>query len=337
MQFSATNRHGMTAKWITRGATLTELHVPDNQGELADVVLGFDDLAGYESGANQYFGCTTGRFANRIRAGKFALDGVDYQLAVNNGPNHLHGGPERGLDKVSWEAEALDDGIRFTYSSPNGEENFPGKLDLVVTYTLDDSNALRIEYTATTDRPTIVNLTNHSYFNLAGHGAASVLDHLVWIDADRYTPTDDTLIPTGELTEVAGTPFDFRTRRRLGERIEQLINTPAGGYDHNYVLNGTQGELRKIAEVADPKSGRVMTVATDQPGVQLYTGNGLSGQTGKCGQTYAKHSAVCFEAQHFPDSPNQPSFPTTELRPGETYRHVCVYAFGAERGVRIQE
>ncbi|NOZ41126.1 MAG: galactose mutarotase [Planctomycetes bacterium] len=327
MQYTATNRHGMTAKWIARGATLTELHVPDREGQLADVVLGFDNLAGYESGDNQHFGCTTGRYANRIKAGKFTLDGVDYQLATNQGPNHLHGGSERGLDKVTWDAEPLENGVRFTYRSPDGEENFPGNLDVEVTYTLDDENGLRIAYQATTDKPTIINLTNHSYFNLAGHGSGSVLDHEVWIDADRTTFVDDEAIPTGELVDVTGTPFDFRKRQRLGDRIGELTSTPAGGYDHNYVVNDFSGTLKKIAEVVDPHSGRMMEVATDQPGVQLYTGNGLRGQVGKNGQTYASQSAVCFETQHFPDSPNQPNFPTTVLRPGETYRHVCVYAF----------
>ncbi len=317
----------MVAKWISRGATLTELHVPDRSGRLADVVLGFDDLAGYESGANQHFGCTTGRYANRICAGKFLLDNVEYQLDTNLGPNHLHGGSKRGLDKVIWNAEPLQSGIRFTYTSPDGEENFPGNLDLVVTYTLDDENALRIEYLATTDKPTIINLTNHSYFNLAGHGESSVLDHEVWIDADRYTQTDDTSIPTGKLLEVKDTPFDFRKPVPLGDRIDELTDTPAGGYDHNFVLNGSNGTVRKVAQVRDPKSGRVMEVATDQPGVQLYTGNGLSGQSGKSGKRYPRHSAVCFETQHFPDSPNQPTFPTTVLRPGETYRHVCEYRF----------
>lgn len=318
----------MIAKWIARGATLTELHVPDRDGQLADVVLGFDDVAGYESGDNQHFGCATGRYANRIRLGKFTLDGVDYQLATNNGPNHLHGGPERGIDKVLWDAEAVNSGVRFTYSSPDGEEGFPGKLDLEVVYTLDDENALRIEYTATTDKPTIINLTNHSYFNLSGHGSGSVLDHEVWIDADRYTVVDDEAIPTGELADVTGTPFDFRTRQTLGSRIEQL----AGGYDHNFVINheGPKRKFKKVAELADPTSGRVMHVSTCEPGVQLYTGNGLGGQTGKQGKTYAPRSAVCFETQHFPDSPNQPTFPSTVLWPGETYRHVCVYSFSNE-------
>lgn len=324
MQYTATNRHGVVAKWIARGATLTELHVPDREGNLADVVLGFDDVAGYESGANQHFGCTTGRFANRIAKGQFTLDGKDYQLAVNNGPNHLHGGPKRALDKVTWDAEQLKNGVRFKYTSPDGEENFPGELDVTVTYTLDDENALRIEYEATTDQPTIINLTNHSYFNLAGHGAETVLDHEVWIDADRYSPVDETSIPTGELAEVAGTPFDFRKKQTLGSRIAET----GGGYDHNYVINhGEKRKLKRIAELVEPQSARVMDVFTCEPGVQLYTGNGLGGQTGKQGRKYPAQSAVCFETQHFPDSPNRPEFPTTVLRPGETYKHVCVYAF----------
>lgn len=327
MEHSVTNSYGMKAKWISRGATLTQLHVPDANGNLADVVLGFDDLAGYQGGGNQHFGCTTGRYANRIKAGKFTLEGKDYQLAINNGPNHLHGGPERALDKVTWEAEPLDDGIRFTYSSPDGEEGFPGDLDLEVLYRLTEENALSIEYSATSGQVTIINLTNHTYFNLSGHGAGSVLDHEVWIDADRYTPTDDTAIPTGELASVEGTPFDFRTPHRLGERIDAVNRTAAGGYDHNFVLNHFNGEVRKIAEVKDPASGRVMEVHTDQPGVQLYTGNGLSGQTGKGGKAYERQSAFCLETQHFPDSPNQPAFPSTILRPGETYRQVCVYKF----------
>jgi len=343
MQYSATNKNGMIAKWIARGATLTELHVPDRSGQLADVVLGFDDVAGYESEANQHFGCTTGRYANRICGGRFSLDGTDYQLAMNNGPNHLHGGPQRALDKVTWDATPLDNGIRFTYSSPAGEENFPGRLDVAVTYTLieydgieydgmehdNSDNVLRIDYLATTDQPTIINLTNHSYFNLSGHGAGSVLDHEVWIDADRYTPVDETSIPTGELADVAGTPFDFRTRQPLGVRIDQT----GSGYDHNFVLNHGAGKrsFKRIAELFDPQSGRMMSVSTCEPGVQLYTGNGLSGQTGKLNQTYAQHSAVCFETQHFPDSPNQPHFPTTVLRPGETYRHTCAYAFGTRQ------
>lgn len=323
--FLLTNSRGMTAKLISRGATLAELHVPDRVGQVADVVLGFDDLTSYESGANQHFGCTTGRFANRIHRGKFTLDGIEYQLAINNGPNHLHGGSSRSLDKVTWTGTRLDKslGVRFTCESPAGEEMYPGTLSLAVTYTLSEDNALRIDYEATTDNPTIINLTNHSYFNLSGHGEPSILDHELAIDADRITVVDNESIPTGELAEVAGTAFDFRSRHRIGDRIAET----AGGYDHNYVLNGEWGTLRSIAEVFDPQSRRVMRVATDQPGVQLYTGNGLHGQTGKEGKTYPRQSAFCLETQNFPDAPNQPNFPSPVLRPGETYRHTCIYAF----------
>lgn len=326
--FFLTNARGMAAKLIARGATLAELHVPDRLGQLADVVLGFDDVAGYESGANQHFGCTTGRFANRIQHGKFTLDGVEYQLAVNNGPNHLHGGPTRGLDKVTWNCEQLADqlGVRFTYESPAGEEMYPGTLSIAVTYTLSEDNALRIDYEATTDKPTIINLTNHSYFNLSGHGEPSILDHELQIDADRITVVDGECIPTGEFADVAGTAFDFRTLHRIGDRIAETGN----GYDHNYVLNGEWGTLRPIAEVFDPQSRRLMRVSTDQPGVQLYTGNGLHGQVGKQGKSYARQSAFCLETQNFPDAPNQPNFPSPVLRPGETYRQTCIYAFDNE-------
>ncbi len=327
MEIIASNGHGSVAKWIARGATLTELHIPDNRGELADVVLGFDDEAGYASSDNQVFGATIGRHANRLAKGQFSLDGESYQLATNHGTHHLHGGLKNSLDTVMWDAEPIQQGVRFRYSSPDGEEDYPGKLDVEVVYTLDDENALRIEYTATSDKPTIVNLTNHSYFNLSGHGAQSILDHEVMIDADRYTPTDEMAIPIGELTDVTGTPFDFRQRTRIGQRIDQLIDTPALGYDHNYVLNGEAGKLRRIAEVFDPQSRRLMEVETDQPGVQFYTANFLEGQLGKGGKKYARRSALCLETQHFPDAPNQPDFPSTVLRPGETYKHICVYKF----------
>lgn len=331
MEFVVENSSGMRAKFYSRGATLAELHVPDSKGNLADVVLGFDDEAGYASAANQHFGCTTGRYANRIAKGKFSIDGQEYQLAINNGPNHLHGGPERGLDKVEWQGEKCENqhgqGVRFHYVSPDGEENFPGDLDCTVIYTLTEDNAIRIEYKATTTKPTHVNLTNHSYFNLAGHGSGSVMDHEVRIDADKYTVVDDEAIPTGELANVAGTPFDFRDSQSLGSRVDQLTGADAGGYDHNYVLGSAAGTVREVAEVYEPTSGRRMIVSTDQPGVQLYIGNGLHGQTGKQGRQYASRSGVCLETQHYPDSPNQPSFPSTLLKPSETYRHVCEYRF----------
>jgi aldose 1-epimerase len=332
--YTLKNANGMTAKVITYGATLTELHVPDKKGQTADVVLGFDDVAGYQSDANQFFGATTGRVCNRIAKGKFTLDGKEYTLAVNNGKNHLHGGVKRSLDKVVWKAEKVyvKDGppcVAFTYISPDGEEGYPGKLKIEVTYCLTDKNELRIEYGAATDKPTPVNLTNHSYFNLAGAGAPTVLDHELTIAADKYTPADDTLIPTGKIEPVAGTPLDFTKPTKIGERIEQLTKTPYLGYDHNYVLN--KADLKEVAaRLRDPSSGRVMTVATDQPGVQFYSGNFLKGQKGKGGKTYAHRSALCLETQHFPDSVNHPEFPSIILKPGQTYKHTTVFAFSAE-------
>lgn len=330
MKLTVTNKNGVRASWFSRGGTLAELHVPDAAGELADVVLGFDEEADYETGANQHFGCITGRYANRIAKGQFTLDGQSYQLAVNHGPHHLHGGGERSLDRVDWAATKIEtdqgSGVRFEYTSPDGEENYPGTLACVVTYVLTDDNGIHIEYFARTDAPTPVNLTNHSYFNLSGHGAETVLDHLLRIDADRYTVTDELLIPTGEIASVDNTPLDFRTMQLLGARLADV----PGGYDHNYVLNGPAGDLREVAKLVDPHSGRTMTVSTDQPGMQLYIASGLGGQAGKLGKTYQKHSAVCLETQHFPDSPNRPEFPSTILRPGESYRHVCIYKFGIQ-------
>ncbi len=329
--FTLKNSHGMVAKVMTRGASLTELHIPDKKGQTADVVLGFDNLAGYLSDANQFFGCTTGRVANRIAKGKFTLDGKEYTLAVNNGPNHLHGGTKRTLDKVVWKAEPLKDknAVRFTYTSPDGEEGYPGKLDISVSYTLTDKNELRIDYEAVTDKATPVNLTNHTYFNLAGAGSPTVLDHDLTLAADRYTPTDEGLIPTGKIEPVAGTPVDFTKPHRLGERIDQLLKTPYLGYDHNMVL--TKPDLKTAAaKLRDPSSGRAMTVYTDQPAVQVYSGNFLKGQKGKGGKAYPQRSAVCLETQHYPDSVNHPEFPTTILKPGQTYRTTTIFAFTAE-------
>ena len=333
--YKLTNDRGMSAKLITRGATLVELHVPDRNGETADVVLGFDDVAGYESDRNQYFGCTTGRVANRIAGGKFTVDGTEYSVAVNNEPNALHGGLTRSLDKVVWDAKEVQTergtGVRFSYTSPNGEEGYPGDLKMTVTYLLTDNNQLRIAYRATTDRPTPVNLTNHTYFNLSGAGSETVLDHELQIEADTYTPTDSTLIPTGEIRPVDDTPLDFRQPHRIGGRIDSVIATDALGYDHNYPVNGPfGGRPRPCARVKDPASGRVMTVRTNSPGVQLYTGNHLFGQLGKQGKAYPARSAVCLETQHYPDSVNHEDFPTTILRPGETYEYVTVYGFSNE-------
>ncbi len=333
--YTLTNANGMKARLMTRGATLIELQVPDKDGNLADVVLGFDDVAGYESEANQYFGCTTGRVANRIAEGKFTLDGKEYQLAINNEPNHLHGGVERSLDKVVWNAREIENdngkGVRFTYTSPDGEEGYPGNLEIAVTYMLNDRNELRIVYRAETDQMTPVNLTNHSYFNLSGEGSPTIHDHEMMIVADQYTPTDETLIPTGEIAPVQGTPLDFAEPHAIGERIAELVETPALGYDHNYVIRGPfGGRPRLCARVKDPASGRVMEVRTTEPGVQFYSGNFLHGQQGKGGKEYAHQSAFCLETQHYPDSVNHPDFPTTILKPGDVYRHICIYAFSAE-------
>lgn len=333
-QITLTNANGAIARIITRGATLTEMHVPDREGKLADVVLGFDDVAGYESDRNQYFGCTTGRVANRIAKGAFKVDGKEYKVLVNNGPNHLHGGGDRSLDKVVWKAEELNTplgpGARFTYSSPDGEEGYPGKLDIAVTYVLTGSNALHISYSAKTDKRTPVNLTNHAYFNLAGAGAATIHDHELVVAADRFTAADDTLIPTGGLEGVAATPLDFRQRKAIGKDIGALLDTPFMGYDHNYVLRNQTGKLAPAATLVHPGSGRAMTVYTDQPGIQFYSGNFLFDQPGKGGKTYPKQSALCLETQHYPDSINQPSFPSVVLSPGETYTHVCIYDFFTE-------
>lgn len=333
-EYTLKNKAGVVAKLVTRGATLTEMHVPDRSGKLADVVLGFDDVAGYESDRNQFFGCTTGRVCNRIAKGKFSLGGKEYTLAVNNGPNHLHGGVKRNLDKVIWSAVAsqTSDGqqVVFSYTSPDGEEGYPGELKVKVTYLLTEKSELRITYEATTNKATPVNLTNHSYFNLAGAGAATVLDHELLINADKFTPTDDTLIPTGELAKVDGTPLDFRKSTVIGARIDQVDQTAATGYDHNYVLNGASGELRLAAKVKEPKSGRVLSVLTTEPGVQLYTGNFLHDQAGKGGKKYPRRSALCLETQHYPNSVNIPSFPSTILEPGKTYQHTCVFGFSVE-------
>lgn len=333
--YTLSNEHGMQVRVMTRGATVTNIHVPDQNGQVADVVLGFDDVSGYESDANQYFGCTTGRVANRIAQGKFSLDGRDYQLATNDGPNHLHGGVERSLDKVVWKAEPFasdrGQGVTMRYVSPHGEEGYPGTLSIHVTFTvLADKNDLSIEYRATSDQATPVNLTNHSYFNLGGEGSPTVLNHDLTLHCDHYTPVDDTLIPTGEIASVAGTPIDFRTPHKIGERINQYDETPTIGYDHNLIINGEAGQLRPAAVLQDPASGRTLTVLTDQPGVQFYSGNFLKGQAGKGGKPYPHRSAICLETQHYPDSINHPEFPNTVLKPGEVYTHQCVYSFDVE-------
>ncbi len=331
-----TNASGLTAKVMTRGATLVQLHVPDKDGKSADVVLGFDDVSGYEGEGNQYFGCTAGRVCNRIAEGNFKLDGQEYTLAINNEPNHLHGGVERSLDKVIWKAKPFENergqGVTLSYSSPDGEEGYPGKLDVRVTYlVLKDTNSLTIRYEATTDKATPVNLTNHAYFNLGGHGSDTILNHNLRINADQYTPVDDTLIPTGELKDVVGTPLDFRKPMRIGKEIASLVSTAALGYDHNFVLNpAEEGKPLRLAAVLSHKdSGRTLRIMTTQPGIQFYSGNFLMGQTGKAGKTYRHQSACCLETQHFPDSINHPNFPNTVLRPGEKFSSQTILAFSA--------
>ena len=328
--FELTSRSGMIARITDFGATLVDLYVPDRKGELADVILGFEDVNGYESEDNQYFGCTAGRVANRIRNGRFELEGRTYELARNNGPNHLHGGGARALSRVFWNVEEMSSlsgpALRFTYDSPDGEEGYPGNLSIAVTYTLTHEGELRIEYEATTDAPTPVNLTNHAYWNLAGQGAPTVLDHELQIFASHYTPTDETLIPTGEVEPVTAA-LDFRATKTIGRDIAPLIDSPAIGYDHNFVLTSPGGPLAKAAVLAHEGSGRVMEVWTTEPALQFYSGNFLFGQRGKRDRSYALRSACCLEAQHYPDSVNQSRFPTTILRPGEVYRQTTVHRF----------
>ncbi len=330
-RISLTNKNGLIARFTSYGAMLIELHVPDRHGKLADVVLGFDNLESYLKG-HPFFGNTTGRYANRIAHGKFTLDGKTYTLATNNGQHHLHGGVN-ALDKQNWKAETLNtpDGpaVRFSHVSPDGSEGYPGNLNLVVTYTLTNDNALRIDYEATTDKPTVVNLTNHAYFNLKGAGNGTVKDHVLRLFADNYTPGDEGLIPTGEIRSVAGTPLDFRKPTAIGARWDQL---PASlkGYDHNFVINNwSPGKLVPAAELYEPASGRRMRVQTSKPGVQVYSAIHLN-TTGKGGKHYHPTDAVCLETQFFPDTPNKPNFPSCVLRPGETYRSTTIYGFSAD-------
>ncbi len=337
--YTLKNDTGLIAKIMTRGATLVELHVPDKDGKSEDVILGWDDVAGYESEDNQYFGCTTGRVCNRIAKGKFSLDGKEYTLAINNEPNHLHGGVERSLDKVVWDAKGFSSdkgqGVRFSYTSPDGEEGYPGTLQCKVSYSLaKDANRIKISYSATTDKATPVNLTNHAYFNLAGAGSDTVLDHVLTINADKYTPVDDTLIPTGKIEPVAGTPLDFTKPRKIGARVEKLTDTAALGYDHNYVLNPKTDDSKPYnlaAVLRDNDSGRILRISTEEPGIQFYCGNFLKGQTGKNGKTYAHRSAVCLETQHYPDSVNQPNFPSIILKPGEEYKTSTLLMFSVAK------
>ncbi|MVN76019.1 galactose-1-epimerase [Hymenobacter sp. HMF4947] len=332
--FTLTNNYGLKATISNYGGTLTGLLVPDKTGKLSDIILGFDSLSGYQSPAfrkaNPYFGALIGRYGNRIAQGKFTIDGKSYQVGVNDGANSLHGG-KVGFNQRLWTAQpgSSADGHTLTlkYLSKDGEEGYPGNLNVTVVYTLTNDNALKIDYTATTDKATPLNLTNHAYFNLALGQSKDVLAHQVTIPADRYTVVNATLIPTGELKAVKGTAFDFTTPHAIGERLAQV----PGGYDHNWVLNQSSGQ-HPAATVYEPTTGRTLEVTTDQPGVQFYTGNFLDGSlTGKGGTVYGKHAGFCLETQHFPDSPNQPKFPSTILRPGVTYHTTTTYKFGVRK------
>ena len=314
------------------GAHLVSVKAPDRAGKLADVVLGYDELSTYLIKPNPYIGAIVGRYGNRIAGGKFTLDGKTYQIPLNEPTNALHGGP-KGFDQYVWQAHEVPDGVEFTLVSPDGDMGFPGKLTAKVRYTLK-GNTLRIDYSATTDKATVVNLTNHAYFNLHGDDKGNILDQLMQINADRYTPVNANLIPTGELAPVAGTPMDFRKPEVIGARINadnQQLKI-AGGYDFNWVLNGKAGTLRPAAIVTDPVSGRQLTVETTEPGIQFYSGNFLDGTfTGRHGVKYGKHAGLCLETQHYPDSPNHPDFPSTTLRPGETMHSTTTFTFGVAK------
>lgn len=333
--FTLKNKHGMEAKIINFGGIVMSLKVPDRNEKFADVVLGFNDLDSYLK-PHPSFGTAIGRFGNRIAKGRFTLNGVEYKLAINNGENTLHGGI-KGFDDVVWNAEAVKStagpAVRMTYLSKDGEEGYPGNLNVTMVYTITNTNELRIDYTATTDKDTVINLTHHSYFNLAGEGNGDILNHRLELNAARFTPTDAGSIPTGELRSVQGTPFNFLTPMAIGAHIndddEQLKF--GNGYDHNFVIDGRMGRLRRAAAVSEPTSGRIMEVWTTEPGVQLYTGNFLDGTLiGKSGKPYERRSGFCLETQHYPDSPNKPNFPTTTLKKGAVYRSTTIYRFSAK-------
>ena len=328
--FTLTNKNGLETRITTYGGIVVSLKTPDRSGALADIVLGFDSLDGYLAAPNPFFGALVGRYANRIAHARFALNGVEYKLEKNNGENSLHGG-SRGFDKRVWTARELPDGgLELTYLSKDGEEGFPGSLMVRATYHLTDANELRIDYAATTDKPTVVNLTNHSYFNLKGQGSGDVLSHVVTFNADRFTPVDAGLIPTGEVRPVAGTPFDFRKPASIGSRIDQNDEQLklGRGYDHNFVINRAAGSGPILAaRVEEPSSGRVLEVLTTEPGVQFYTANGLGNLHGKSGAVYGRRAGFCLETQHFPDSPNQLKFPSTELQPSRKFQSTTVFRF----------
>jgi aldose 1-epimerase len=338
--FTLTNAHGVEVQLTNYGGIITALKTPDRSGRFDDIVLGYDSLNGYLRNS-PYFGAIVGRYGNRIAKGRFTLDGTTYHLAINNGPNSLHGGI-RGFDKVVWNAEPFRndgaEGVALEYTSADMEEGYPGTLRARVTYSLTEDNRLIVDYQATSDKPTPINLTQHSYWNLAGDGSRDILAHVLTINADSMTPVDSTLIPTGEILQVAGTPFDFRTPMAIGARIDQRQNTQiryGGGYDHNFVLNrggAATGSLLHAAHVAEPSTGRTLDIFTTEPGIQFYSGNFLDGTiTGKAGHIYRHRYGLALETQHYPDSPNHPNFPSTILRPGQQYRSRTVFAFGVAR------
>jgi aldose 1-epimerase len=333
--YTLRNSKGMEARIMTYGGIVQSLKVPDKNGKLGDVVLGYDNLDGYLK-SSPFFGALVGRYGNRIGGAKFTLEGKTYTLATNNGPNSLHGGI-KGFDKVVWKATSLmtADGpaLQLTYFSKDGEEGFPGNLKVTAVYTLTDNNELRLDFTATTDKPTVCNLTHHSYFNLAGQGNGDILGHEVYINSDKTTPVDKELITTGKFASVDGTPFDFRKPTTIGARINdpdtQLQYGP--GYDHNWVINKPMGKLGLQARVYEPTSGRVMEVFSTEPGLQFYTGNSLDGSiTGKGGKVYQRRTGFCMEPQHYPDSPNKPMFPTTELKPDQAFQNTIIYKFSVK-------
>ncbi|WP_224417787.1 MULTISPECIES: aldose epimerase family protein [unclassified Modicisalibacter] len=336
-RYHLTNRNGMSVDIITYGARVQAIELPDKNGKVADIALGFDDVQGYIDHADTYFGATIGRYGNRIAGGQFRLDGETYHLPQNDGPNTLHGGTQ-GFDKAVWAASPIETdravGVELTHVSPDGDMGFPGELAVTLRYTLDNDNDLRIHYSAVADQDTVINLTNHTYFNLAGAGNGTILDQVAMINADRFTPVDETLIPTGELADVAGTPMDFRTPTAIGKNIhadnQQLdyAEPKQGGYDFNWVLD-TRGNLDDLAvRVSDPQSGRTVEMYTTEPGVQFYTSNFLTGSfTGKGGKTYDHWGGFTLEAQHYPDTPNQPDFPSTTLEAGDKYSQTTVYKF----------
>jgi aldose 1-epimerase len=332
--FTLENARGLRARIMTYGGTLLSLEVPDRAGTLGDIVLGFDDLAGYLGGRG-YLGALVGRYANRVAGARFVLDGTEHRLTANEGPNHLHGGLA-GFDKALWNATpratSAGPALELDHLSIDGEEGYPGNLSVRVVYTLTHDGALQIDYAATTDRDTVINLTNHAYWNLAGHGAGTILDHRIVLDADRFAAVSTGQLPTGDLRPVAGTPFDFRTATPIGARIDRgdAQLQIGGGYDHSFAIEGTPGSLRRAARVLEPTTGRVLEVLTTEPAIQLYSGNFLDGARGKAGAVYDRRTGFCLETQHHPDSPNQPAFPTTALRVGARYHTTTIYRFSVQ-------